>query len=179
MLQRRVEEIIHILLSEHHLSDDASSTTNNFPLDAARQVFNPQNLQPYISAYFRYFHPHFTSIHRPTFDIHRASLPLIDLGFALAGSANSPPTDDALSAPCLHSVAEAYVFRCLHDVTQAPVPENGKVIGIVQAAVLMNALSYSLIDQATAQRYSIHRSRWFVSAVRRLNLLGMRRTIPL
>ncbi|KAF2443315.1 hypothetical protein P171DRAFT_432596 [Karstenula rhodostoma CBS 690.94] len=178
ILQARVDEITQALASQHQLDTGAPSTNDQFPLDTARQVFTPHTLLCYVSAYFRYFHPHFAFIHRPTFDIHHASLPLL-LAVALAGSAHSPPTDDALSAPCLYSVAEEYIFRCLHDMVDMRAEVNDVVIQTLQAAVLINALLYSSTDQAIARRGLFHRFPALVTSVRSLVLLESRRTMPL
>lgn len=155
----------------------SSSTAHSAP-DIARQVFTPQTLPAYISAYFQYFHPHFSFIHRPTFDIERVSLPLL-LAVALAGSAQSPPTDDALSARHLYSVAEEYIFDCLHDLVLKGVDTDAKVIEIVQAAALINALLYSSRDKHITRIGLFTRFPVLFSSLRALGLVGARRTVPL
>lgn len=177
ILQARVDEIIQTLASQHQLDTSTPSANNQFLLDTARQVFTPHTLLRYVSAYFQYFHPHIAFIHRPTFDIQHASLPLL-LAIALAGSAHSPPTDDVLSAPCLYSVAEDYVFRCLNHVVQTCVEVDDAVIQTVQAAVLINALLYTSTDQATARRGLFHRFPALVASVRSLGLVISRRSMP-
>ncbi|KAK7180393.1 hypothetical protein PSPO01_13550 [Paraphaeosphaeria sporulosa] len=178
-IQSRVDEIIQTLAFQHQLSTGATDTSyDQFPVDAASQVFTPHILPRYVSAYFQYFHPHFAFIHRPTFDIQHASLPLL-VAVALAGSAHSPPTDDALSAPCLYSVAEEYIFRCLQGVVYTGAKVDEVVIQTIQAAVLINALLYSSTDRAIARRGLFHRFPALSTAVRSLGLVRSKRAMPL
>jgi hypothetical protein len=174
ILQARVEEMIQTLASQHRTSPQSTQ----FPLDIARQVFTPHTLLRYISAYFQYFHPQFSFIHQPTFSIPHASLPLL-LAIALAGSAHSPPTDDALSAPSLYSVAEDFIFRCLHDVVTASAEIDGLAIQTAQAAVLINALLYSSTDRSIARRGLFHRFPVLLASVRSMGLVESRRSMPL
>ena len=175
MIQTRAQEIIAALVNHHRLHVEPGQLNKaSDSFDFAARVFTADTLPRYVSAYFNYFHPHFRFIHRPTFSIETSSLPLL-LAVTLAGAAHSPPTDDVLSAHSLYSLAEEFIFARLQEACD----RQEDAIEAAQAAILISSLLYSSNDCATAWRGLYHRSPVFAASVRRLGLMGTRRTVPL
>lgn len=179
IIQTRAQEIIAALVNHHRQhAEPGQHNKASDSFDFAARVFTVQNLPRYVSAYFNYFHPHIRFIHRPTFSIETSSLPLL-LAVTLAGAAHSPPTDDVLSAHSLYSLAEEFIFARLQEACVIAPGRQENAIETAQAAILISSLLYSSNDRATAWRGLYHRSPVFVASVRRLGLMGTRRTVPL
>ena len=178
IVQIRVTEIITALVHHRQNTEPPQRNIDSSSLDCVAKVFTASTLPRYVSAYFNYFHPHFRFIHRPTFDIYTTPLPLL-LAVALAGAAHSPPTDDALSANSIYGLAEEFIFACLQEACATASGIEEDTIAIAQAAILISSLLYSANDRTTAWRGLYYRTPVLVALIRRMGLIGTRRTVPL
>lgn len=88
----------------HHAK--ASSTK----IDQADTFFSLPNVHIFIQTYFHHFHPHFSVIHRPSFDLKTAS-PRLLVAVCLAGSLYMSLSDDVARGRNLLDLAEDFIFR--------------------------------------------------------------------
>jgi hypothetical protein len=79
-------------------------------IDQAGTFFTSSNLQIFIQTYFHHFHPHFSVIHRPSFDIKTAS-PRLLLAVCLAGALYVSLSHDEGRGRSLLDLAEEFIFR--------------------------------------------------------------------
>jgi Fungal specific transcription factor domain len=79
-------------------------------IDQADSFFTSPNVQIFIQTYFHHFHPHFSVIHRPSFDIKTTS-PRLLLAVSLAGSLYMSLSHDIGRGKGLLDLAEEFIFR--------------------------------------------------------------------
>ncbi|KAF2008799.1 hypothetical protein BU24DRAFT_91721 [Aaosphaeria arxii CBS 175.79] len=172
----RASEVQSILAQEYSRTPAALPLSEGiFPTRLARTVFTLDNITDFVSAYFTFFHPHFAFIHRPTFDLETASLPLV-LALALSGSAHLTPRDDALAAREFYVLSEEYIFRQLRQaVADGGSPNDVRVIEIVQAAQVMHSLLASSNDEPTRRRIRVNRHPELIASMRSLGFTEIRR----
>jgi hypothetical protein len=169
---RRAAELIALLKAEYESTQTASPfSVSRFPMDVAKAVFNGNNLVEYVSAFFRFFHPHTPFIHRPSFDMSMAS-PHLLLAIFLVGSIFRTPQDDALAARYFFGLAEDHVFGLLREVIARGKHASEESIQVVQAGVLMHALQVNSNHEVVRLRVRVNRFPEIVAAVRRLGLFG-------
>jgi hypothetical protein len=127
------------------LLEDLTNFSLSFPvsttqLEHLKAVLTPHNMQIFVERYFNYWYPHCPIVHRPSFDIGSASLPLL-FAIAIIGSLFSPAKDYGMSAKEILDLAEEYAFLnpiftslILGDCTPC---HSAVVLEAIQAALLI------------------------------------------
>ncbi|PSN60739.1 hypothetical protein BS50DRAFT_197300 [Corynespora cassiicola Philippines] len=170
-LQSQVDDIIaHLVVQFRSDPDDYSVLGSEFPVALARAVFTAEKLADYGEAYFKYFHPHFSFIHRPTFDIQSVSSPLL-LAITLNGSINIAK-DGALSARPFFSLGEAYIFSELGTLSADKEHRSEYSLQVIQAALVTLALQTSSNDEVVRRRIRVNRLPELVASMRSLGFIG-------
>ena len=110
-ISRKIYELVmqltntFIALPKGHHAKAASAQ-----IDQVDTFFTPSNVQIFIQTYFHHFHPHFSIIHRPSFDMKTAS-PRLLLAVCLAGSVYTSFSHDVGRGKSLLDLAEEFIFR--------------------------------------------------------------------
>ncbi|KAG9194397.1 hypothetical protein G6011_04432 [Alternaria panax] len=178
-LEVRVRELIHQLSAQHTSMlerNDAVQTT--FDIQYAESVFTVGNVRHFIWAFFRYFHYSFPILHKPTFSLQTASLPLV-LTLVLFGSMSSNDSDFAIGVRQFAYVAEAYIFDKLlsQQMLQAPQPAciSNEELELIQASLLYLVFMHNINELATRRRFRLQRMPSVTAAVRASGLFAYRR----
>ncbi|KAJ4345200.1 uncharacterized protein N0V89_011329 [Didymosphaeria variabile] len=79
-------------------------------IDQADTFFTVSNVTSFIQTYFHHFHPHFTIIHRPSFDLKTVS-PRLLVAVCLAGSLYMSTLHDIGRGKSFLDLAEEFIFR--------------------------------------------------------------------
>ncbi|KAL1798456.1 hypothetical protein ACET3X_002493 [Alternaria dauci] len=178
-LEVRVRELMHELSAQHNSMlerNDAIQTT--FELHFAESVFTVGNVRHFVWSFFRYFHFSFPILHKPTFDLQTASLPLL-LTLVLFGTLSSNDSDSSIAIRQFHHIAEAYIFDKLvsWQMLQTPQPAfiNNDELELIQASILFVVFLSNVDDLATRRRIRLQRMPSIIAAMRASGLFSYRR----
>lgn len=109
-MSRRVYEVVvqltntYITLPKGHFAKVPSTK-----IAQADSFFTLSNVQAFTQTYFHHFHPHFSVIHRPSFDSTKASTRLL-LAVCLAGSLYSSVPHNVARCKSFLDLAEEHIF---------------------------------------------------------------------
>lgn len=78
-------------------------------------LFTPTKIEKLVNLYFEFWHPHCPIVHRPSFSVETAALPLL-ISMSLMGAMYSQVDRDFITAKPLLDIAEHYIFS-LEDLT--------------------------------------------------------------
>lgn len=151
---------------------DMSVQQHHFRVDAAlvSTVFTAKNLTDFASVYFDRVHRITPVVHRPTFELGKASVPLL-LAIFLAGAKHSAPRDQVIQARQFSRAIEEYVFN--HGTSSSFAEENSEPIEILQAAMLVHLLLIHDDDVQTRQRLRNERHPCLLAKMRLFGLPGV------
>ncbi|KAK9463630.1 uncharacterized protein V1516DRAFT_661760 [Lipomyces oligophaga] len=107
---RLVELISELCAGATSTLPGMTRTPFNVFLSTAKSLLTVENVQKFVQNYFRYWHPHVSMIHAPTFGINTVSLPLL-LTVCLIGSLYSSELSHRISVRNLFDASEQYIFK--------------------------------------------------------------------
>lgn len=177
---------LNALASEmRRLEKDVCSRYGNIQLTRPTEtdygnLFTAASFLELVSAFFQRTHWQWPILHRPTFDLHKACLPLL-LSIILSGAAYSRPDDKtaeySASAEAFHSIAEAYIFDHLDSVVTASsntrdLPSNG-AIEACQAALVVEIVLISMNNREMRRRMLTKNHPSLVAAIRTMALASI------
>ncbi|RSL51249.1 hypothetical protein CEP53_008510 [Fusarium sp. AF-6] len=111
LVHRGIEMIAELSLSYDLIKKNNPEAQVSFNT-TADSVFTEANLVQFVQAYFSRLHAYIPIIHRPTFQIETAPLPLL-ISIFLFGSLCYASQDAAISARDFFDLAEVYIFSHL------------------------------------------------------------------
>ncbi|KAH7123136.1 hypothetical protein EDB81DRAFT_226591 [Dactylonectria macrodidyma] len=144
-------------------------------------ILSVENFLNLVDLFFVRWHSQWPILHWPTFDLEKASLPLL-LAVALSGAAFSRAEDsvetDPVFAKAFYQTAEAYIFDRL-DALCSPADGiepilNDDTIEVCQAALLVEVIQKSVNDTGIRRRMFAKRHPTLVAALRSLGILGVK-----
>ncbi len=150
VLARRANEMVSQLsMTYDFIKKNDPEAPVSFDKALAECVFTETNLRQFVRAYFHHLHWYNPIIHRPTFHIETAHLPLL-LAVFLFGSLCCTPQDAALSAREFFDLAEEYVFS--HPTLKRPVEDRGSGGGSSEEIeILQAALTIEIVQNPQQQ----------------------------
>ncbi|OAA79149.1 Fungal transcriptional regulatory protein [Akanthomyces lecanii RCEF 1005] len=170
---------LHLVNALHDLHNELSASdptySEAFSLHAARAALSATNLKRFAATFFRLSHVHFPIVHIPSF--RSTSSRSLLLSLVVQGAFRSPPLDDVLATRGLLRLAEAYVFRELHDVvalgTTLHLPTTPMLEALQAALVIVYLLAIN--NSVSSRRQSrVRRIPEIAWAVRHLDLMNVR-----
>ncbi|CAN9289622.1 unnamed protein product [Alternaria alternata] len=178
-LEVRIRELIHELSAQYSsMLERNDAIQMAFDLQFAESVFTVGNVRHFVWAFFRYFHFSFPILHKPTFDLQTASLPLL-LTLILFGSMSSNDSDSSIAVRRFSYIAEAYVFDKLISRQKLQTPQsafvNNEELELIQASLLFLVFLNNVNDLATRRRIRLQRMPSVNAAVRASGLFAHRR----
>jgi hypothetical protein len=173
-MHHRTEELVRLLECQHKALHTLPLSNERAPIDLFRAVLSSDNVAKYVSAFFRYFHPHTPFIHQASFDVETVSSQLL-LAVSLVGSGFLAPQDHALSARGFFGLAEEYVFGLLRQMGTQRSMSAGDILSTVQAALLIHALQMDSNNAAVRLRMRVNRFPAILASMRSLGWLGATR----
>lgn len=168
---------LHYLAGElRHLGKDVDEPSYSM-------FFTPSCFSSLIAAFFRNKQWISPSLVRATFEMHKASLPLV-LALAIAGSEIGPaghlPITTSQTAKSLHDVAETYIFQCLESIKASPSQSSSadiKTIEHCQAALIMTSMQCILNNPETRYRILNRRMPELIATLRKLGWIDTRHDV--
>ncbi|KAH8802999.1 fungal-specific transcription factor domain-containing protein [Xylogone sp. PMI_703] len=182
VLESRMSDIVSQLSITNSMLRSRHGFQGDFNIQLAESVFTVANLRHFVRVYFDRFHGHIPIIHRPTFNIESASLPLL-LALFLFGSQCSVPLDLATSTQKFLDIVEEFVFshptfgRSFQYDHEAR--STSDTIQALQAALLVQIMQNSTNDITAQRRSRLERYPCLVTAVRLSGLFRVRRRCSL
>lgn len=177
---RVVDVILQLLAAQNQRN---LRTSRHDPLtdeNQARRVFTAANLTRFTSAYFNRVHTFSPVVYRPTFEIEKASVPLI-LAMFIVGAMHSAPQDQVLLARQYATMIEEYIFS--HEVFSSPLPEvsaglEDERLEILQAAMLVYLLQLHNNNEPTRERIRNQRHPCLIAKMRAFGFPAVRHEEP-
>jgi hypothetical protein len=182
-VSRKIYELVmqltntFITLPKGHYAKAAS-----VKIDQANTFFASSNVQIFIQTYFHHFHPHFSVVHRPSFNMKTASQRLL-LAVCLAGSLYSPLSHDIGRGKSLLDLAEEFIFcdAAFKRAAKGNLTNEGvstttaceSSLEILQAGFIIVVLQNWEGNKAARRRARIDRLQQLVSVRDILHSLGM------
>ena len=178
-LEVRVRELIHQLSAQYNsMLERNADVQPTFDIQLAEAVVTVGNVRHFVWAFFRYFHYSFPILHKPTFDIQTASLPLL-LVLVLFGSMSSDNSDSSIAIRQFSHVAETYIFDQLdsRQMLQLPLPTSigNEELELLQAGLLLLVFLNNTNDLVTRRRMRLRRVPTLIAAVRASGLFAYQR----
>lgn len=182
LAERTSEMITQLSLTHNSMENRDRKAPVHFNKGLAESVFTETNLTHFVCTYFQRLHPYVPILHRPTFDLETAPLPLLMAVF-LFGSLCCAPQDASLSAREYFDLAEEYVFGhpTLNHVLEvcSSGEDSPEEIEILQAALIIEIIQNGSSNSCTRGRLRLERHPRLVSAVRVSTLFRAKRRFPL
>ena len=182
VLAARMDDLVQSLANTHESMPPPNAAADKPPFNfaLAKTVFTLENLDYLTSVYFRRVHAAHPILHKPTFDLETASLPVLLIIFCF-GSLYSAPVDSALSIRSFFDVAEEFVFShpaflglLNRERSSQDPPLSAEDLGILQAALSVIIVQNSINDKPTRRRIQYERNPRFSAALRFSGVLEAR-----
>ncbi|KAH7125077.1 hypothetical protein B0J13DRAFT_484439 [Dactylonectria estremocensis] len=167
-------------LREFCITHSPSSQALGFSVTSYAAILSAENFLNLVDMFFLRWDSQWL-LHWPTFDLEKASLPLL-LAIALSGTAFSRAEDgvetDPVSSKAFYQTAEAYIFDRLDafcspaDGTEPMLHDD--IIEVCQAALLVEVIQKSVNDTGIRRRMFAKRHPTLVAALRSLGILGIK-----
>lgn len=177
---RVVDVMLQLVAAQNQRNLETSRHDSPTDENQARRVFTAANLTRFTSAYFNRAHPFSPIVHRPTFEIVKASTALI-LAMFIVGAMHSAPQDQVLLARQYATMIEEYIFS--HEVFSSPIPEvsaglESERLEILQAAMLVYLLQLHNNNEPTRERVRNQRHPCLIAQMRALGFPAVRHEKP-
>ena len=150
----------------------------SFNIDTLPELLTPANLQSHIAAYFRYTHPDYPIVHRPTFEMENTS-PALLLSMFLCGSLYCEKS--GVDYRGLYDLAEEYAFNQLHVAVEmsysSGITVSKDMAATLTAATLMNDIQWTIKNPSSRRRIRAQRLPALVYAARTLGYPSLRHAV--
>lgn len=155
-----------------------SSGEYSLNINTLPELLTPANLRTHIATYFRYTHPDYPIIHRPTFNMEN-TLPALLLAMFLCGALYCGKK--GVDYRGLYDLAEEYAFNQLHAALEASyssgVTVSKDMAATLSAATLMNDIQWVIRNPSSRRRVRARRLPALVYAARTLGYPSLRHAV--
>lgn len=174
----RILSDLGALNSSLRTSTKYSGGETPFDINTLGELLTPANLRTHIAAYFRYTHPDYPIIHRPTFEMEN-TLPALLISMFLCGSLHCGKK--GVDYRGFYDLAEEYAFGQLHSAVETSyssgVTVSKDIAATLQAATLMNDIQWIIRNPSSRRRIRAQRLPALVYAIRTLGYPSLRHAV--